>query len=187
MNRADGRTSRGAFAGIVGGVAVAVGILVSGAFSAAGASPGLDRAESASAAAKPGKKLRQRVKALEQRLDALALQPGPPGAQGPAGQPGAAGAAGATNVTVRTANNNIGGGITSSIFGVACNAGERATGGGVGFASPNPGDFVAASLPGAAGITIANNGDVSTGWIGSIHNGAGGPRTATVYAICARP
>jgi len=103
--------------------------------------------------------------------------PGMPGAQGPQGPKGDAGGAGrngATNVTVRSAFLPTGDG------GVACLAGEVATGGGMTADQPSL-SYVAKSEP-------TPNSGKPTGWVGSTHrvaNGATGP--GTVYVICASP
>lgn len=181
MNKA--KTSKAPSRTVNSAVAVAaIAIAASAVLSAAVASPGGERPATA-AAKKKGKKkanpLKKRLAALEARLAAVEARAPVPGPAGPTG------AAGATNVVVRTQTSNIGAGANSSVFGKSCNAGERAVGGGVGFASPALGDRVAQSYPASAG-SVSGDGQVPTGWLGAVFNG-GATRNATVWVLCASP
>lgn len=99
------------------------------------------------------------------------LPRGPQGTTGPQGARGAQGAGGATNVVVRSQFANPVANTTAT-----CEAGERATGGGVG---TDQASKVSQSEP-----TI----DVPpTGWKGSAQTMAGGATAGTVYVICASP
>lgn len=160
----------------------AVAVAASVALSAA-AAPG--QPDAGTKAAAGTKKLKKRLGALEDQVNALARQPGPAGPQGAQGTSGAQGTAGTTNVVVRTNSSSIGAGIQSSVFGKSCDPGELATGGGVGFASIATGDRVALSTP-ASGGSISTDGQVPDGWLGSVFNG-GATRNATVWVICASP
>jgi hypothetical protein len=159
-------------------IAVTASVVLTAATAPAQPGPSADAAAGTS-------KLKKRISALEQRVDALARQPGPAGPQGPPGAPGVTGSAGATNVVVRTNSSGIGAGVNSSTFGLDCQPGEVATGGGVGFASPASGDRVAQSMPTSNGL-ISTDGQVPDGWLGAVFNG-GAMRNATVWAICASP
>ncbi len=68
---------------------------------------------------------------------------------------------------------------------VGCPAGQRALGGGVSFASPDPGDRVTRSEPRVGGGVPGAQGAAATGWGGSILNGGAAQRTATVWVVCA--
>jgi hypothetical protein len=71
---------------------------------------------------------------------------------------------------------------------VQCNAGERATGGGVADPpSSNANSRVTASAPINSSDAIAGAGDTPTGWFGQAFNGSGSQSTYTIYVICASP
>jgi hypothetical protein len=116
--------------------------------------------------------------------------PGAPGATGATGPKGDTGAAGATNVVMREgATFSVS--ATSFATGTAsCNAGERATGGGLynetnvnsiylvsSYPTPNP------TTPPATG-----NGQVPTGWRVWVHNELASTQGSLhAYVICAAP
>ncbi|MGH2950627.1 MAG: hypothetical protein ACRDKX_01105 [Solirubrobacterales bacterium] len=69
---------------------------------------------------------------------------------------------------------------------VHCHAGERLVGGST--ASNSSGSFVWSSHPVTAAGQFPGQGQVATGWAGSISepDGQGGDDTVTVYAVCER-
>lgn len=154
------------------------------------AGAGADEPEATAAAVSKSKfkKLKKRVGALEDQVNALARQPGPAGPQGlqgPQGAQGATGAGGVTNFLVRTTGRLVAAN-GSSTFGVGCGDGERATGGGVGFTAPAAEDVIGASNPTVGGV-MAANGQTADGWRVMIHNGFTAERFATGFVICASP
>jgi hypothetical protein len=97
---------------------------------------------------------------------------GDPGAQGPKGDPGSS----LANVTVRSNSRSLSPGQTDGVFSY-CNAGERATGGGVIF-----------SVSAGADVTATDPYPISgtpTEWYGEGHNTTAGAITITVYVVCA--
>jgi hypothetical protein len=113
------------------------------------------------------------------------------GAPGAAGNPGAAGVAGATNVVVRfAAFMSDANGLSGPVH-IQCQAGERATGGGIGWTgSPGSGDAVVYSGPEDANFsqsTFPQQGATPTGWAGDIKTSDGADKPGRVYAICASP
>jgi hypothetical protein len=100
---------------------------------------------------------------------------GDPGAKGDKGDPGAA----LPNVTIREATVSLAPGAQDGAFRI-CNAGERATGGGVVFSANAPGMVVTGSTPDKLSGT-------PTGWYGEGHNGTASTETMYVYAISAAP
>ncbi len=111
------------------------------------------------------------------------------GTNGTNGLDGAAGAAGATNVVIRFATFTSDSSGNSSHESVACQAGERAVGGGIGWTqSPGSGDAVRYSGPeDSSGNTFPAQGATPTGWAGEIHTSDGAGKTGRVYVICAAP
>jgi hypothetical protein len=103
---------------------------------------------------------------------------GQQGPAGPPGPPGSAGAGGSGTVNVRTATFTVGAapnadGETLATGVAACNAGERAVGGGASVADPaNP--TIHTSFP-------SGN---ATSWTVTIGNDTATARTVTVYAVC---
>jgi hypothetical protein len=105
----------------------------------------------------------------------------PKGDKGDKGEPGAAGPAGATNVRVRRADASVAAGATR-LLPAACQAGERATGGG-------------GSNGGEAGVNIIQSspypevsaGTTPTGWQVTYHNTTGADSDIWAYAVCAAP
>ena len=97
---------------------------------------------------------------------------------------GNAGANGATHVVVRFAEaittNGSRGKATAS-----CNAGERATGGGVEVVSGNAAKVWYLTSGGVP--TPRRQGATSTGWFGEWFNESGSTDTLHVYAVCASP
>jgi Collagen triple helix repeat (20 copies) len=111
--------------------------------------------------------------------------PGLPGAPGEKGAKGDPGAAGATNVVVRW---STGVQLAPGAEGhdtVACNAGERATGGGGGFGLDFPGLALAASFP------VASTGGWTSGTptkrYVSGRNGSASSDTLYAFVVCAAP
>jgi hypothetical protein len=94
---------------------------------------------------------------------------GAQGAQGPQGPQGPTGSFSTANVTVRSANFTS---VTSAS--VNCNAGEKATGGGVNYTAGQSNNF----KPGANAPVMT--GSTPTGWQVSSNDAV----TGTVYAIC---
>jgi len=96
------------------------------------------------------------------------------GARGPAGP------AGATNVTARNrSGDEVAPGAIGAVS-VTCTDGERATGGGGGFAGPpTTNDRIVESIPVGDGPP--------TRWRIALFNGGTAPRTPVAYAICAAP
>lgn len=106
---------------------------------------------------------------------------GDPGAQGPKGDPGAQGPKGdpgssLANVAVRSNSRSLSPGQTDGVFSY-CNAGERATGGGVIFSVAAGADVTATDPYPIAGTP--------TEWYGEGHNTTAGTIMITVYVICA--
>jgi len=68
---------------------------------------------------------------------------------------------------------------------VECAQGERAVGGGAGFAGdPNPGNRVVESRPSSG---EQSGGGTPTRWRATMYNGGAGGRTAVSYVICSLP
>ncbi len=109
---------------------------------------------------------------------------GPPGKEGAQGVAGTNGTNGATNVVVRfaetTTSNSSDGSAQAN-----CNAGERATGGGVEMTNGNSKD-VWYFEPGGAPVPNTQ-GATPTGWASTWFNESGGTDKFRVYAICASP
>jgi hypothetical protein len=102
---------------------------------------------------------------------------------GPPGPPGSNGTNGATNVTVKTSSVSVPVGDTSA--GIACAAGQRATGGG--FNSGGSGAAVTLSLPSSdGGLNPSTAGQTPNGWLIIVHN-TSAPTTGTIDVVCASP
>ena len=124
------------------------------------------------------------------------LVAGAPGAAGPVGAAGAKGDTGAkgdkgdkgnpgaTSVVVRSEDTVTGPGNNGSHL-TSCNAGERATGGGVELSSGNSNGqlyFEPGGVP-----SPSTTGSTPTGWFSSWYNSTSGTNTIRVFAICAAP
>ena len=101
----------------------------------------------------------------------------------PRGRRGARGRQGAPGATKITARNTSGGDIAPGAVGevsAACARGERATGGGGGFAGPpTTNDRLIESIPVGDGP--------STRWRVALFNGGESPRKPVAYVMCAAP
>jgi hypothetical protein len=114
----------------------------------------------------------------------LAGTPGKEGQSGKEGAPGKDGTNGATSVVVRYAEVTTSNGANGQTQ-ANCNAGERATGGGVEMDSGNSKD-VWYFTPG--GRPVPNTqGATPTGWFADWFNESGSTDTFRVYVICASP
>jgi hypothetical protein len=140
-----------------------------------------DPEATASGVKKQIKKLKRKVKNLQQQIDGIAKQPGPQGEPGPQGDPGQNGA---TNVVTRRGTPRtttlIGGGLGGAS--ASCNTGERAVGGG---GTTNTNSYaVSDSHP-----TPMTQGSVPTGWNVLWVNRTANSETVTLqaYVICASP
>ena len=116
--------------------------------------------------------------------------PGAAGQQGPKGDTGAPGSPGApagANVIVRRDDIAVNANASGSGF-AQCAEGERATGGGVGFAGSSATDqFVRDNGPLDANgsFTGTTTGEAPVAWYGEVQNDTGAADTAYVYVICA--
>jgi hypothetical protein len=128
---------------------------------------------------------------LRQDFKSGQLPAGPQGPQGPQGSQGLPGPAGkdgtnaATNVVIRdSAGVDVADG-DDGFDSVACDPGEKATGGGV-FATDGTNIINTDTAVNESDATVDSN-DHPTGWEGGIHNASGGSVTLVVEAICASP
>jgi hypothetical protein len=113
----------------------------------------------------------------------------PQGAKGERGDKGDKGDPGATNVVVRT-QNPCPAGLPTGTFCVMrpmCEAGERAVGGGAGFATNAGNEELQQSYPVEADQSAAEAGDTPVGWTSIIKNNANSVQVPTAYVVCARP
>jgi len=109
---------------------------------------------------------------------------GDKGDKGDTGAPGAAGtpgAPGATNVTVRVSGGTPLPAGASTFVDVTCEAGERATGGGLSNSNAT-GVFAKQSYP-----TPSSNGATPTGWGGTYQNTSASVHTGYAFVVCASP
>lgn len=116
---------------------------------------------------------------------------GAKGDKGDKGDTGTAGANGATNVVIRTASVSVTNN-TRNFAVAACNAGERATGGGARFTglSATNQHLLVYSYPKNAATSatdIPAAGDVPTAWQASAFNSSGATDTLNVFVVCASP
>ena len=109
---------------------------------------------------------------------------GPKGDKGDTGDTGPQGPAGTSGVSNATTYNGFATGGSSAYKEVYCPAGQRAVGGGV---IAGPGDNVSMDAPVKAGGILPLDGDVATGWVGSVSDGAliGASSSVRVTVICA--
>jgi hypothetical protein len=105
---------------------------------------------------------------------------GPTGPQGPAGATGPAGPAGPANVVVRFVDEMTPDGSNDSATAL-CEAGEKATGGGVSLIS---GDSAHTFYFEPGGVPNVNSG-TPTGWQASWFQNSGSNETIRVYVVCA--
>ena len=120
---------------------------------------------------------------------------GDTGAAGPAGPQGPKGDSGATTAVVRTALEKAVPSGSEGSLDIACNAGERALGGGGVFFGGGLGDHLRSSLPvhlirdssgkPTGGIAGVSDGEPADGWEVTGVNGAAGPRDFGGYVVCA--
>ena len=113
----------------------------------------------------------------------------PQGPKGEKGEKGDKGDPGATNVIVRT-QNPCPGGLPTNVHCVMrpmCEAGERAVGGGAGFATNAGDEELQQSYPVEADQSAAEAGDTPVGWLSIIENKAAAIQVPTAYVVCARP
>jgi hypothetical protein len=106
---------------------------------------------------------------------------GDKGDKGDTGQQGPAGTSGASNATTY---NGFATGGSSAYKEVYCPAGQRAVGGGI---IAGPGDSVSMDAPVKTGGFLPLDGEVATGWVGSVSDGAliGASSSVRVTVICA--
>ena len=121
---------------------------------------------------------------------------GTPGLQGPAGAQGPQGNSGATHVVTRADDQGVIASGNQASSNVACQPGERATGGGGSFfGGSNAGDRINNSIPvrivrdanGApSGVASLSTGEIPDGWEVNVYNG-GTARPFTAYVVCVSP
>ena len=104
---------------------------------------------------------------------------GDPGTPGAAGAPGAPGAPGAGVGTITTRTSTVSAPVGVNDFSVACNAGERALGGGGTGPASDPEVFVAGTFP-----SPATGGSTPTGWTVR-YNVTGVAHNVTTSVVCA--
>jgi hypothetical protein len=110
------------------------------------------------------------------------------GAPGTNGTNGANGANGASKVVTRVADFTSNASGDSGDQRASCNAGERATGGGISWTqSPGSGDTIRSSNPLLSPEGFPANGDVPTAWEGDIHTSDGMGKTGRIWVICVSP
>jgi hypothetical protein len=68
-----------------------------------------------------------------------------------------------------------------------CEAGERAVGGGAGFATNLGDEELQQSYPVEADMTAPEAGDTPVGWLSIIENKAASMQIPTAYVVCSRP
>jgi hypothetical protein len=106
------------------------------------------------------------------------------GANGSNGTPGTNGTNGATNVTVNKASVAVPGTGMSTSAGIACGAGQLATGGG--FNSGGTASVVTESSPSSdGGVNPSSTGQTPNGWHIVVHSSAA--TTGNIEVICASP
>ena len=116
-----------------------------------------------------------------QGIQGLKGDQGDKGDKGDTGAQGAAGTSGASNATTY---NGFATGGSSAYKEVYCPAGQRALGGGI---VAGPGDSVTIDAPVTDGGFLTIDGEVATGWAGSVFDGAliGASSSVRVTVICA--
>jgi hypothetical protein len=113
----------------------------------------------------------------------------PQGPKGDKGEKGDKGDPGATRVVVRT-QSPCPNGLPTNVHCVMrpmCEAGERAVGGGAGFAGNLGDEELQQSYPVEADQTRPEDGDTPVGWLSIIENKANSIQIPTAYVVCASP
>lgn len=110
---------------------------------------------------------------------------GAPGPQGDRGLKGDPGASDAKSVVVRSSTMLVRAPGGRALFQVQCVPGERAVGGGAGFASIDTTGQLEQSFPVGDGASALRDGDTPTGWASLIRNDSNVNADATGYAVCA--
>ena len=143
--------------------------------------------------AKSAKKALKTAKAANKRskkaLNA-SKQPGPTGPRGPQGPRGATGRNAATSAVVRVNATTISApGETVESVTRACNAGERAVGGGARWTT-TPVNFnmpIVQSYASNSAGTPTTNGGSATAWTATGGNNTGTPQSLEVHVVCVSP
>jgi hypothetical protein len=110
---------------------------------------------------------------------------GPQGAQGPQGPAGKDGTNGATKVVFHDSDGVAVADGDDGSDSVTCDAGEKATGGGV-FVTDDSGIVNKDTAVNESDVTVDEN-DQPNGWEGGIHNASGADVNLVVEVICASP
>ena len=109
------------------------------------------------------------------------LPSGPQGPQGPHGAQGLQGPPGAPGRNGKAVADGADG-----FDSVACDPGQKATGGGV-FATDAAGNIIRVDAAVTQSDSTVDAAGQTDGWVGAIHNASGGSVTLVVEAICASP